>query len=74
MESSRGTIAEYRDRERSLKPCRQIGQMVVIGFDGLVVSDAIKTMIEKYHVGSVFLTRKNFMGKFACSVLVNEPF
>ncbi|KAI9786900.1 MAG: hypothetical protein M1839_005131 [Geoglossum umbratile] len=55
----------WKDREHFLKPCRQIGQMVVVAFDGLVVSDAIKTMIEKYHVGSVFLTRKNFMGKFA---------
>jgi hypothetical protein len=48
--------------------------MIVVGFEGLVVSDTIKTMIEKYHVGSVFLTSKNLKGKFACSVFVNELF
>ncbi|KAH0543377.1 hypothetical protein FGG08_002333 [Glutinoglossum americanum] len=33
--------------------------MVVVGFEGLIVSDAIKTMIEKYHVGSMNRSKGN---------------
>jgi hypothetical protein len=38
---------------------RQMGQLFMMGFDGTVVNDQIKSLIEDYHVGSILLTAKN---------------
>lgn len=32
----------------------------MMGFDGTVVNDQIRTLITTYHVGSILLTAKNF--------------
>lgn len=40
--------------------CRQLGQLFMMGFDGTVVNDQIRTLITTYHVGSILLTAKNF--------------
>lgn len=39
---------------------RQLGQLFMMGFDGTVVNDQIRTLITVYHVGSILLTAKNF--------------
>lgn len=39
---------------------RQLGQLFMMGFDGTVVNDQIRTLITTYYVGSILLTAKNF--------------
>ncbi len=51
---------------------QKIGQMMLIGFDGTVVSDSIKVLIEDLHIGSFILfALGNFNFPDECSVLVN---
>jgi len=38
---------------------QKIGQVMTIGFDGTTVSDGLREMIEKYHVGGVILFARN---------------
>lgn len=38
---------------------QQIGQLVVVGFDGYEVNEHISTLITKYHVGNIILFEKN---------------
>ncbi|CAZ81399.1 unnamed protein product [Tuber melanosporum] len=38
---------------------RLVGQMVMVGFEGLTVTPDIRMMIEKYYVGNILLTRRN---------------
>ena len=41
---------------------RQIGQMFLIGFQGLTVSPEIRHLIEHYYIGSVIFARRNITG------------
>lgn len=43
---------------------RQVGQLFLMGFDGITVNDQIKSLIEDYHVGSILLTGKNLKCAF----------
>ena len=43
----------------TLRLYRQLGQLFIMGFDGTVVSDQVRVLIEQYHVGSILLTAKN---------------
>ncbi|KAL8869327.1 MAG: hypothetical protein Q9174_004355 [Haloplaca sp. 1 TL-2023] len=38
---------------------RAMGQMFIMGFDGLEVTQDIRSLIEHYHVGTILLTAKN---------------
>ncbi|KAI1625655.1 beta-N-acetylglucosaminidase [Exophiala viscosa] len=38
---------------------RQLGQLFMMGFDGTSVTQQVKTLIEKYHVGSILLKAQN---------------
>jgi hypothetical protein len=38
---------------------RQLGQVLMCGFDGTEVNDNVITLIEKHHVGNIFLAPKN---------------
>ncbi|RVX75910.1 hypothetical protein B0A52_00267 [Exophiala mesophila] len=38
---------------------RQLGQLFMMGFDGASVTDQVRTLIEKYHVGSILLKAQN---------------
>ncbi len=38
---------------------QKIGQMIIVGFDGYEPSEAVKDMIQNYHVGSVILFTRN---------------
>lgn len=49
---------------------RQRGQLFMMGFEGTVVNDQIKSLIEEYHVGSVLLTEKNLK----CAFKMNHLF
>lgn len=44
--------------------CRLVGQMIMVGFDGISVTPEIRMMIEKYYVGNIILTRRNIQGRF----------
>jgi len=41
---------------------RQIGEMFLIGFQGLTLSAEIKHLIEHYYVGSIIFARRNING------------
>jgi beta-N-acetylhexosaminidase len=38
---------------------QKIGQLFMVGFDGLEVNDHITTMIRRYHIGGIILFRRN---------------
>ncbi|KAK5235411.1 hypothetical protein LTR47_003596 [Exophiala xenobiotica] len=38
---------------------RQLGQLFMMGFDGTSVTEQVRTLIEKYHVGSILLKAQN---------------
>ena len=38
---------------------RQMGQLFMMGFDGMTVTPEIRSLIEDYHIGSIMLTAKN---------------
>lgn len=42
---------------------QKIGQMVMCGFQGPVVNDNIRTLIEKHHVGGIIYFRRNVQSK-----------
>jgi hypothetical protein len=41
------------------KPCRAIGQLFMMGWNGTTVTPAIRTLIEDHHLGSILLTAHN---------------
>lgn len=41
------------------RPCRQMGQLFMMGFDGTEVNPQIRSLIENYHLGAVLLSAKN---------------
>ncbi|KAL5365769.1 glycoside hydrolase superfamily [Aspergillus floccosus] len=49
-----------------------MGQLFMMGFDGTTVSPQIRSLIEKYHLGSVLLTAKNLKSAEEATRLVLE--
>lgn len=49
----------------------KIGQMVIVGFDGYAVNDAIRAMIRNYHVGGIILYSYNVQNSNQLLALVN---
>ncbi|KIW63167.1 hypothetical protein PV04_10034 [Phialophora macrospora] len=49
---------------------RQLGQLFMMGFDGTSVTDQVKTLIEKYHVGSILLKAQNLKSAEQATQLV----
>ena len=43
---------------------RQIGQMFLIGFQGLTLSQEIRHLIEHYYIGNIIFARRNITGIF----------
>lgn len=43
--------------------CSLIGQLLVVSFDGPIVTPEVRTLIEKYYVGSFLLGRRNIRGE-----------
>ncbi|KAL2433598.1 hypothetical protein ABEF95_007335 [Exophiala dermatitidis] len=53
MAATNGDLASPWDESR------QLGQLFMMGFDGTSITDQVKTLIEKYHVGSILLKAQN---------------
>ncbi|CBF84813.1 hypothetical protein AN1416.2 [Aspergillus nidulans FGSC A4] len=51
---------------------RQMGQLFMMGFDGTTVSPQIRSLIQKYHIGSVLLTAKNLKSAEDATRLILE--
>ncbi|KIX04129.1 uncharacterized protein Z518_07682 [Rhinocladiella mackenziei CBS 650.93] len=49
---------------------RQLGQLFMMGFDGTSVTDQVKILIEKYHVGSILLKAQNLKSAEQATQLV----
>jgi hypothetical protein len=41
---------------------RQMGQMFLIGFQGLTLSPEIRHLIEHYYIGNIIFARRNITG------------
>jgi hypothetical protein len=41
---------------------RQIGQLFLIGFQGLTLSPEIRHLIEHYYIGNIIFARRNIVG------------
>ena len=61
---------EPRLQEMSLE--HKLGQVMMIGFDGLTVSPELREMIEAYHVGGVILFARNVESPRQVALLANE--
>ncbi len=51
---------------------QKIGQLLVVGFDGTEVTEDIKYLIQKYHVGNIILFEKNCKDYMQIKTLINE--
>ena len=40
----------------------QVGQMIMVEIDGDNVTDSVRMMIQRYHVGNIFISRRNIKG------------
>jgi beta-N-acetylhexosaminidase len=58
--------------EKSLTLEQKIGQVMVIGFDGMIVDADLRRMISEYHVGGVILFARNVQSPQQVAVLTNE--
>ncbi len=50
----------------------KVGQMLIVGFDGFEPSQAVKDMIQNYHVGSVILFPRNVKDSMQLVSLINQ--
>ena len=48
---------------------RQIGQMFLIGFQGLTLSQEVRDLIEHYFIGNIIFARRNITGLISPSLL-----
>lgn len=55
-----------------IRGSRLIGQMLLVSFDGPVVTPAVRTLIEKYYVGNFSISRKNIRGASNDSVALRR--
>jgi len=68
MKNGDNTVDELDVETRKYPPlqkkylCRQIGQMFLIGFQGLTLSPEIRHLIEYYYIGNVIFARRNITG------------
>lgn len=46
---------------------RMLGQIMMMGFEGWVVTPQIRELIEKHYIGSILLVAKNLKGWAPCS-------
>lgn len=44
---------------RSIDLAKKIGQLLVVGFDGKIVTKEVKELIHNYHVGGIILFGRN---------------
>ncbi|KAI5791556.1 glycoside hydrolase superfamily [Pyronema domesticum] len=51
---------------------RDVGQMVMVIFDGLTVTPEIRMLIEKYHIGNILLTLRNIRDAAQLSALTQS--
>jgi len=58
--------------EKSLTLEQKIGQVMIIGFDGIIVDDELRRMISDYHIGGVILFARNVQSPQQVTVLTNE--
>jgi beta-N-acetylhexosaminidase len=58
--------------ENSLTLEQKIGQIMIIGFDGIVVDDELRRMITEYHIGGVILFARNVQSPQQVTALTNE--
>ena len=47
---------------------RQIGQLFLIGFQGLTLSPEIRHLIEHYYIGNIIFARRNIVGMAVIAV------
>ena len=50
--------------ELDIETRKQIGQMFLIGFQGLTMSPEIRHLIEHYFIGNIIFARRNITGTF----------
>lgn len=51
---------------------QKIGQIMIIGFDGVAVDDGLRQMIRDYHIGGVILFARNVQSPQQVAELTNE--
>ncbi len=58
--------------EKTLTLEQKIGQVMVIGFDGIVIDAELRRMISEYHIGGVILFARNVQSSQQVAALTNE--
>ena len=58
--------------EKSLTLEQKIGQVILIGFDGIAVDAELHRMISEYHIGGVILFARNVQSPQQVAELTNQ--
>lgn len=58
--------------ENSLTLEQKIGQLIIIGFDGIAIDAELRRMISEYHIGGVILFARNVQSPQQVAALTNE--
>jgi beta-N-acetylhexosaminidase len=61
-----------QDQIRQMTIDEKIGQMLLIGVDGVAVSEQTRDLIERYHVGGIILYKENIQDTAQTTAYLNE--
>lgn len=53
---------------------RQIGQLFLIGFQGLTVTSELRHLIEHYYIGNIIFARRNIIGMTSLAAEIDHRF
>ena len=71
--TGRGTLfCSYMPSKRSLELRRQVGQLLVMGFDGTAISQRLHVMLETFQPGGIILFQRNVEDPTQTHALLSE--
>jgi hypothetical protein len=71
IETRKYVLPSFRSEANCVS--RQIGQLFLIGFQGLTLSPEIRHLIEHYYIGNIIFARRNIVGMtMAIYALAND--
>lgn len=72
LKTEKQKVDPIKEQIESMTLDEKIGQMLIVGFDGLSYNDHIKEMIEQYHIGGFILFKRNIKNSQQTLTLINS--
>ena len=72
LSSSRYTLLFFMPSKRSLELRRQVGQLLIMGFDGTAMSSRLRVMLDKLQPGGIILFKRNLEHAEQTHALLSE--